>query len=197
VKAKLGTSATKRKMRVVATLTGAAACVGAMAPTATAQAAPQARETAHPSLKIVDLGNAAAAKKALKVRVPGYAPNFVATPDGSVPNLNFSLGMTFTGMSKFHVCGYHGTGQWRCTAEYTGFIKSHLYWVGNIGGNIESWRRGLTKVYWNNAGAGSWDQCNTNGSYNGFAGFYSPGGSPIFTRSYVTLSLVGPGHPTC
>jgi hypothetical protein len=108
--------------------------------------------------------------------------------------------MTIHGASKFHVCGYHGTGTWRCTASETGLNKGSTYLVWKIGGNYRSWRRGLTEVYWNGGGAGNWDQCNTNGAYSGFAGYYySSNGTyyPANSPNYVWLQPVGPGDPTC
>jgi len=181
---------------VATTLTGVAACATAMAPAA--HAATQAGHAARPDLKIVDLGPTA--KAGLKVRVPGFTQHHVAAPDASTPNLNYSLGMTIHGVSKFHVCGWHGTGTWRCTASLTGFNKNDTYLVWGIGGNIRSWRRGLTDVYWNNGGAGNWDQCNTNGAYDGFAGYYYSSSGvdyPYYSANYVWLQPVGPGDPTC
>jgi hypothetical protein len=184
-------------MRVATTLTGVAACAAAVAPAGIAQAATHVRHTGRPDMKVVDLGPAA--KAGLRVRVPGFMQHHVATPDNSPPNLNYSLGITITGVSRVHVCGWHGTGTWRCTVSASSLIKSHVYRLSKVGGNKRSWRRGLTEVYWNGGGAGNWDQCNTNGSYNGFTGYFSSTGGlhEVYSPNYVWLSPVGPGHPTC
>jgi hypothetical protein len=185
-----------KTMRVATVLTGMTACAAAVAPPVTAHAATQAGHTAPPALKIADLGHAG--KGRLRVRVPGQTVH-AAAPDGSVPNLDFSLGITIgPGVSKFHVCGYHPGGVWRCTKEYTGFNKNSPDWVWQLGGNIRSWQRGQTDVYWNNGGKGSWDTCNTNGAYLGATGYWSPDLNTFdLSPNYVWLSDVGPGQPEC
>lgn len=181
-------------MRVATALTGMTACAAAVAPAVNAQAAAQARHTAPPKLKIVDLGPAG--KSGLRVRVPGHTPG--AVPDNFTPSLHYSLGMFIgPGVSKFHVCGWHPGNAWRCTQEVTGLNKADVYGASHIGGNIRSWQRGLTEVYWNNGGPGYWDECNTNGSYLGYLGYFSSHGNFYSTPAYVWLSPVGPGHPEC
>jgi hypothetical protein len=188
--------ARSKTMRVATALTGMTACATAFGPAVTAQAATKSHHTAPPEFKIVDLGRAG--KAGLRVRVPGHTPG-AAIPDSPVPNLHYSLGMTIgPGVSKFHVCGYHLNGAWRCTNEITGLDKSSIYSAWNIGRNVESWQRGATDVYWNNGGAGNWDTCNTNGAYIGGTGFYlKTTGVWVSSPYYVWLSPVGPGHPEC
>jgi hypothetical protein len=187
-----------KTMRVATALTGMTACAAAFGPAATAQAATQAHQPATPELKIVKLGPVGTAKNGLRVHAIGQAAGQI-TPDGSKPNLDFSLGMTIGGVSQVRVCGYHPGGVWRCTSEMP-LNKDYSYLIYNIGGNVRSWQRGATDVYWDKGGAGSWDTCNTNGAYNGLAGYLYNSNDSLrahYSLNYVWLTTVGPGDPTC
>jgi hypothetical protein len=183
-----------KTMRVATALTGMTACAAAFTPAATAQAGTQGHPTAPPGFKVVVLGPAGTT--GLRAQTSGHTAG-AAVPDGSVPNLHYSLGVTLHGISQFHVCGYHVDNAYRCTPEYTGYNKGLDYLVYRVGGNIRSWQRGQTTVYWNNGGAGNWDTCNTNGDYNGYAGYFNSPNALILSPNYVWLTTVGPGDPTC
>jgi hypothetical protein len=183
MKLALDKPAAKKRMRVATTLTGVTACAAAFAPVAAAQAATHA---ARPDAKLVTIP--VAEPKA--GTIPSYV-KYQAVADAAAPDQPFSLGIWVkASVSRFRVCGWHPTNDWRCTGSYTQPYPFTAEFT-SIGGNITSWDRGLTDVYWNGGAAGHRDTCNTNGDYNGY----------LLNSHYVILGFpsdpIGDGVPTC
>jgi hypothetical protein len=132
-------SSAKKTMRVATVITGVAACATAFTPTLPAEA----------------------------------APNLPASNNGA-PNSPYNMSVLISGkVSTIQACGYKnvGGGEWECTGiiprnspELTAQVLGTNWRQVQLGDN---WRRGLVKLWWNKHGAGSWDECNTNGTFNG------------------------------
>jgi hypothetical protein len=166
-------SSRKKTMRVATVFTGAAAC------TAAYMAAP-----------------------------PAYAAPERPASNNGIPESPYSASVMISGrVSTIQACGYKniGGGKWECTPiiarsnpELTGRVSGTNWRIVELGSN---WRRGLFKLWWNHHGAGSWDECNTNGAYNGQIASHSR--VLLFTNGSYTSQggyLQGPvgfGVPEC
>jgi hypothetical protein len=152
----------RRAMRVAVPILGAAAGVAAFAPAAQAAVRPGPPVQEH-------AGGQGAGPASVRLGTGGMR---VYGADTEAPGQPYTLGVKISSyVEAFHVCGWHPTNTWRCTAE----IKNPLFrlaagsWYdSNVGGNYRSWDRGQVDVYWNAGGPGSWDTCNTNGAYSGY-----------------------------
>lgn len=136
-------------------------------------------------------GPAAGSTAAAVARVD--AATRAVTTYGPQPDLTYQLGVTLkAGVNSFRVCGWLPDQSWHCTGWYTGYsiAPAPSVFVGNVGGPL---RRGKMMVSWNGGGPGRWDVCNTNGPWDGYDYFGSPG--------YVVLGTgsdpVGQGNPEC
>lgn len=158
-------SSAKKTMRVATVITGAAACATAFAPTLPAEA----------------------------------TPDLPAVVNGGIPISPYYLWVRVSPrVSTIQACGYEDVsgGKWACTGieRVTASVRNSLYTEMYMP-IYANWRRGLIKLWWNKHGAGSWDECNTNGDYNGEFIPASNHQEVVLTNSH--LGQIGFGVPTC
>jgi hypothetical protein len=173
-----------RTMRVATAVTGVTAAAAGFLPAATAQAAttPAGR-----------LGKTAEFKDGKLVRVKVDPGPGTAGPDNTAPGQPYWLNILFkSSVHSYQVCGWHPTGNWRCT-EWTGGTSLVL----SVGGNKHSWDRGAIDVYWNGGAAGHRDTCNTNGTYNGFVASNARSGYSAVYLTSANGGGIGNGIPEC
>lgn len=174
-----------RTMRVATVLTGVTTAAAGFLPVAAAHAAttPAGRPGKTGELR---------PGKLVRLKIdPG--PD-AAGPDTAAPSQPYWLNILFkSSVHSYQVCGWHPTGNWRCTA-WTAAPSGD--YAGHVGGNKHSWDRGAIDIYWNGGAAGHRDTCNTNGDYYGYA---SPGqsGYASATLTAPNGTGIGNGVPTC
>lgn len=169
-----------KQRRHATTLAGSAATVLAVVAGATATASP-----------------ASAARPAITQRAAAAVLDARTGPlvaDGPVPDLDYWLMVNVSAQVRtIRVCGWLPDQAWHCTGWYTATVTGVNGYQFTYVGWPSQWRRGRIAVYWNGGGPGKWDQCNTNGAYNGYLWFGD--------KNAVALGLgghdVGPGNPEC
>lgn len=91
-------------------------------------------------------------------------------------------------VNRMQICGYNQNNAWVCTGDSI----PHASYKGNKYFYMKNWWwNGYTKLWWDNHGAGSWDQCYVPQN----AALISSNGFIITGRK--ALLVAGPGRPTC
>jgi hypothetical protein len=186
-----------KTMRVATALTGMTACATGFLPAAAAHAATSAGRAGNPAKARTGEGKLVRLKVVPGGITPGgrtIRPDITAAPDEP-----YWLSIHFkTSVSLTQVCGWHPNNRYACTpwteTYYSpdGLTKS----LQNVGGNQHSWDLGEIKVYWNGGGLGRWDECNTNGTWEGYWS-YAFSGYRIAVMNSKSGGGIGNGVPEC
>lgn len=100
-------------------------------------------------------------------------------------------------VNRMQICGYNQNSTWVCTGDSIPVMEKS---GGKYGYMKNWWFHGKIKLWWNNHGAGSWDQCSVPVS-NKWVGFTSSDGFFITGRVAVLSGNeggpVGAGASEC
>jgi hypothetical protein len=176
-----------KTMRVATVLTGVTTAAAGFLPAAAAHAA------TTPAGRLGKTTGEFKGGKLVRLKIDPGA--HAAGPDNKAPGQPYWLDILFkSSVRSYQVCGWHPTGNWRCTSWN---YKPSDNIASEVGGNKHSWDRGTIDIYWNGGAAGHRDTCNTNGTYNGFPiSDYQSGYSAVLLTA-ANGTGIGDGVPEC